>query len=401
MTARGHRDQVSMPGTVYWLALTIFVLTTSEFMVAGMMPSLAAVFGVSAAQIGYLIALYALGMVLGGPLLTALFLWLKVPSRQALLWQLALYLLGAVVAASASHYGTMALARVITGVAGSACIGGALAICAETVAQEARGRASSIVLSGMMLATVLGVPAATLIDQHLGWRTSFWLVVALTAVCVVIVRALVPSSRESSGAGLGEQFRALGSGTLWAAYASSGLVIAAAYAAFTYVTAILTEVSGVPGTLLPILLGLYGLMNLVGNSLVGRFADRFTFAVLSSGLLVLGLALLAFALCAEQALFSVVAFLVIGLVGVPLSPALIVRVMRTANPGPLVNSVHVSVINAGLAFIAWAGGLAIQAGHGLKAPLWIGAVLALLALLTLLPRRVRASLAPAPLCEPG
>ncbi|MGE8411346.1 MAG: MFS transporter [Pseudomonas sp.] len=384
----------SMPAAVYWLALTIFVLTTSEFMVAGMMPSLAAVFDVSTAQIGYLIALYALGMVLGGPLLTALFLWLKVPSRQALLWQLALYLIGGVLAAGAGDYGTMAVARVITGVAGSACIGGALAICGERVVEQVRGRATSVVLSGMMLATVLGVPAATLVDAHLGWRASFWIVVALTALCLVIVAMLVPSSPQPSSVGLGQQFRALGSGKLWAAYASSGLVIAAAYAAFTYITAILTEVSGVPGSLLPILLGLYGVMNLVGNTLVGRFADRFTFAVLGAGLSVLGLTLLVFALCAEQALFSVVAFLVIGLVGVPMSPALIVRVMRTANPGPLVNSVHVSVINAGLAFIAWAGGLAIQAGHGLKAPLWIGALMALLALLTLLPAQVRASLAP-------
>ncbi|MDX7999924.1 MFS transporter [Xenorhabdus sp. Reich] len=378
-----------MPIFIYLLGLTIFTLTTSEFMVVGMMPSLTTVFDVTVADIGYLISLYAVGMVVGGPILTALFVTLRMPNKQALLWLLGLYSIGGIIAATASSYQVMAIARVITGVAGSACIGISLAVCGEAVKTEMRGRASSIVLSGMMLATVLGVPAATLIDQNFSWRLSFWLVVIFTIACTLIVWALVPASRNTSDIRIGNQLTSFRNGKLWAAYATSALIIGASYAAFSYISAILTEVAGLLPAIVPLVLGLYGAANVIGNMITGRFADRYTFAVLTIGLSILAVSLLIFALCPENRYISVIAFLVIGLVGVPMSPAMITRVMRVANAGPLINSVHVSVINSGLAFIAWAGGLSIGAGYGLISPLWIGLILALFAILSLIPRRVR------------
>ncbi|WP_340622291.1 MFS transporter [Xenorhabdus siamensis] len=381
-----------IPISIYLLGLTIFILTTSEFMVVGMMPSLTGVFGVTVADIGYLISLYAIGMVVGGPILTALFVTLRVPNKQALLWLLAIYSVGGVIAATAGSYQAMAIARVITGVAGSACIGISLAVCGEVVRTEMRGRASSIVLSGMMLATVLGVPAATVIDQHLGWRLSFWLVVVFTIICALIVWRLVPVSRNTSDVRIGEQLASFRNGKLWAAYGTSALIIGASYAAFSYISVILTEVTGLLPAVVPILLGLYGIANVIGNSITGRFADQHTFLVMTIGISILAISLLIFALFPESRYISVIAFLVIGLVGVLMSPAMITRVMRVANAGPLVNSVHVSVINSGLAFIAWAGGLSIGAGYGLISPLWIGLILAIFALLSLIPRDVRFSM---------
>ncbi|MBC8944954.1 MULTISPECIES: MFS transporter [Xenorhabdus] len=381
-----------IPISIYLLGLTIFILTTSEFMVVGMMPSLTGVFGVTVADIGYLISLYAIGMVVGGPILTALFVTIRVPNKQALLWLLAIYSVGGVIAATAGSYQAMAIARVITGVAGSACIGISLAVCGEVVKTEMRGRASSIVLSGMMLATVLGVPAATVIDQHLGWRLSFWLVVVFTIICALIVWRLVPVSRNTSDVRIGEQLASFRNGKLWAAYGTSALIIGASYAAFSYISVILTEVTGLLPAVVPILLGLYGVANVIGNSITGRFADQHTFLVMTIGISILAISLLIFALFPESRYISIIAFLVIGLVGVPMSPAMITRVMRVANAGPLVNSVHVSVINSGLAFIAWAGGLSIGAGYGLISPLWIGLILAIFALLSLTPRNVRFSM---------
>lgn len=168
-----------MPRVVYILGMTIFSLTTSEFMVAGMMASLTQAFNVSVTQVGYLISLYAIGMVVGGPVLTVLLLRLGIPNKKVLLTLLGFYALAQAVAASTNSYEVMAVARVATGVAGSACFGAALAIYAEIVKVEARGRAAAIVVGGLMLATVLGVPMATIIDQHWGWRASFWLVVVL------------------------------------------------------------------------------------------------------------------------------------------------------------------------------------------------------------------------------
>lgn len=374
-----------MPLVVYILGLTIFSLTTSEFMVAGMMPSLTQAFGVSVTQIGYLISLYAIGMVVGGPLLTVGLLKLRVPNKQALLWLLGFYAVAQSVAASATSYDIMAVARVATGVAGSACFGVSLAICAEIVGAESRGRAASIVVGGLMLATVLGVPIATIIDQHWGWRASFWLVVALSVLCATVITFLVPRSKAAGTVSLGAELAEFKNRHLWAAYATSGLIIGATFAAFSYFAPILTEVTGFATASIPWLLGVYGAANVVGNMVVGRYADKHTMPIMVWGLIVLGAALAVFAIFAQNQTLSLVALIVIGLVGVPMNPAMIARVMKTAHPGALVNTVHTSVINIGLGVGAWVGGLGIAAGYGIRSPLWVGVALAVLGLLSLVP----------------
>lgn len=388
-TTQSQHVRTGMPLVVYILGLTIFSLTTSEFMVAGMMPSLSTALGVSIAEVGYLISIYAAGMVVGGPLLTIVLLKLGVPNKRALLCLLALYTAGGIVAATAEGYDIMVVARIITGVAGSACFGVSLAICADLVRPEARGRASSIVLAGLMLATVLGVPAATVIDQNFGWRASFWLVVVLAVLCAAVIAALVPTSRKSSQISLATELASFRNGHLWAAYATSGLIIGATFAAFSYFSPIFTDVTGFSPATVPFLLGVYGAANVIGNTIVGRFADKHTIPILVSGLTVLAVTLAIFAVFADNQIISVVAFIVIGLVGVPMNPAMISRVMKTAHPGPLVNTVHTSVINIGLAAGAWFGGIGILAGYGLRSPLWIGVALALLGLVSLMPRSVR------------
>lgn len=388
-TAQALRE--GLPLVVYVLGLTIFSLTTSEFMVAGMMPSLSIALGVTIAEVGYLISIYAAGMVVGGPLLTLALLKLGVPNKRALLGLLGLYSVGGIIAATADGYEIMVAARIITGVAGSACFGVSLAICAEVVRPDARGRASSIVLTGLMLATVLGVPAATLIDQRFGWRASFWLVVALAMLCAAVIAALVPASRKSAQISLSTELASFRNGQLWAAYATSGLIIGATFAAFSYVSPIFTDVTGFSPATVPLLLGAYGAANVIGNAIVGRFADKHTIPILVGGLIALAGTLATFAVFADHRIISVVAFIAIGLVGVPMNPAMISRVMKTAHPGPLVNTVHTSVINIGLAAGAWFGGIGIVAGYGLRSPLWIGVALALLGLVSLMPRSARRS----------
>lgn len=372
-----------MPFVVYILGLTIFALTTSEFMVAGMLPSLASALAVSVGEIGNLISLYALGMAIGGPVLTVLLLVRGLPNKQALLWLLAIYVAAGIVAACASGYGAMAAARIVMGVVSAAAFGVSLTICAELVAPEARGKAASFVLGGLMLAPVLGVPATAIIEQSLGWRASFWSVAMFSAVCAVSVVALVGESKGGAVISLKRELAALCNPGLWAAYATSGLIIGATFAAFSYLVPIFTQVSGFAPSAIPMLLAMYGAANVVGNLIVGRFADRYTLAVLAIGLAALGVFLAIFALYAESGVASVGALLGIGFTGVALNPAMVARVMKTADPGPLVNTMHTSVITAGLAAGTWAAGVGIDAGWGLRAPLWIGAVLALLGLMSL------------------
>lgn len=367
------------------LGLTIFALTTAEFMVAGMMQALAAGLNVSVGEIGYLISWYALGMAIGGPVLTTLVLALRIPDKPALLCLLALYVAGAVMTALAATYGVVAIGRVVMGIASAACFGVSLTICAGLVPPAARGRAVSLVLAGLMLAPVFGVPATALIEQRYGWRVSFWAVALLSMLCTAVVAWRVPTLKDQTQVSLSAELRSLCNGGLWAAYVTSALIIGATFAAFSYFSPIFTEVTGFSTRTIPWLLMFYGFANVIGNLVIGRLADRHTIAVLAIGLSILALALGTFAGFAHSAAASVTAFFVIGLTGVSLNPAMVSRVMRAASPGPLVNTMHASLITAGLALGSWAGGVAINAGYGLQSPLWVGVALAALGLLSLAP----------------
>lgn len=376
-------NRSKLPSTVYLLGLTIFSLVTAEFMVAGMMPALAEAFSVSLAQVGNLIALYALGMALGGPPVTMLLISRGISNKRALVGLLAVYVAAGMLAAAAPSYPVLALARIIMGVASASCIGLCMTICAGLVVPQARGRAISVVLAGLMLSPVAGVPLTAWVEHHFGWRASSWLVVVLALICSALVAARLPVSEPGSEPVLSRQWAALKNRSLWAAYVTSGLIIGATFAAFSYCTPILIEEVGIaPGHVAP-LLALYGVANLLGNMAVGRIADRYTLPALGWGLTLMVLALSGFALAGEHLWLNLICFITLGLTGVALNPAMVARVMKAAEPGALVNTLHTSVITAGLALGSWGGGTAIDAGYGLRAPLWVGAGLALLGLLSL------------------
>lgn len=378
-------DRSKLPPVVYLLGLTIFSLVTAEFMVAGMMPALAEAFSVSLAKVGNLIAFYALGMALGGPPVTVLLLSRGIGNKPALVALLAAYVAAGVLAAAAPSYGVLMVARIIMGVASAVCIGLCMTLCAGLVAPQFRGKAVSVVLAGLMLSPVAGVPLTTWVQQAFGWRASAWLVVALALVCTALAATCLPNSKEDSQTPLTRQWADLRSRALWGAYLTSGLIIGATFAAFSYCTPILIQAVGMaPGQVAP-LLALYGVANLLGNMLVGRIADRHTLPALGWGLALLLLALSGFALAGELRWLNLACFIAIGLTGVALNPAMVARVMKAAEPGALVNTLHTSVITAGLAIGSWAGGAAIDAGYGLRAPLWVGAAMALLGLLSLVP----------------
>ncbi|SDI04171.1 Predicted arabinose efflux permease, MFS family [Pseudomonas flavescens] len=372
-----------LPATVYLLGATIFSLVTAEFMVAGMMPALADAFSVSLAQVGNLIALYALGMALGGPPVTLLLLSRGISNKHALIGLLTVYVAAGALAAAAPNYPVLALARIIMGVASAACIGLCMTVCAAMVEQAARGRAISVVLAGLMLSPVAGVPLTAWVEQHYGWRASSWVVVALALGCTVLAAMRLPSSSPGGEAGLNRQLASLNNRSLWGAYLTSGLIIGATFAAFSYCAPILIHEVGIAPAQVAPLLALYGVANLLGNMVVGRFADHHTFAALGWGLALLVLALTGFALAGDLLWLNLGCFIALGLTGVALNPAMVARVMKAAESGALVNTLHTSVITAGLALGSWAGGAAIEAGHGLRAPLWVGAGLALLGLLSL------------------
>lgn len=379
----------AIPLVVYCLTLGIFALTTSELMISGMMPALQEAFGRSISDIGNLISLYALGMTIGGPLVTILFLALKIENKRGLLFLLIFYALAQSVAASTSNFHVMLVARVLTGMAAATSFGLMLAITAQLVVPELRGRASSLVFAGLMLCTVLGVPLATLLTNAFGWRASFWAIVVLVLFCALVIAIKIEAKPNNAGINLSSELNEMRKPRLWAAYATSALVIGASFSVYSYLSPITAQLAGFPEAQLPFLLAVYGAANIIGNYVIGRFADRHTIATIFIGILIMLTAMLIFALFAELKIATVVAIIMIGLTGIALNPAFIARVMRIAHPGALVNAMHASVINIGLGLGPWAGGFALSTGYSLYAPLWVGFVMTLLGLLTLAPRALR------------
>jgi len=373
----------SMPTAVFVLGFGIFAMVTSEFQVSGMVPVMATDLGVSVSRIGYLVSLYAVAMAVGGPLLVMALI--RTPPKRALMMLFAVFIGGETLGALAPGYGTLAAARLITGASSGAFFGTALAICVSLVPAERRGWATSIVLAGIMVGTVIGLPMANVIGAHFGWRESFWATTALATLAAGISLAAIPAVTKPATTGLRGELSALKNGKLWAAFATSLLIIGATFAAFTYFTPILQNVAGYGETAVAVLLFVYGAATVVGNTVVGRLADRYTIVILAGGLLMLATFLVVFFLFGQIKAVAAAAMVGIGLVGVTMNPAMVTRVMRTANGRPLVNTVHTSVITLGIMVGASLGGVFIDAGYGLRAPLVVGVGLALLGILTLIP----------------
>jgi DHA1 family inner membrane transport protein len=373
-----------MPSIIYLLALAIFCMTTSEFMVAGMMNELAVAFQVSVSSIGYLISAYAGAMVIGGPILTAILLRMR--SKQALLFLMFVFLIGQSLGAIAWNYDIMMISRIITGIASASSFGVAISFSATLVHfSDSRGKAASIVLAGLMFATVLGLPITTVVSQYFGWRISFGAVSVLVLVSGIMIQWLLPSSSNKEQLNWKNELLRFKNIHLWAAYVTSMFIIGGTFAAFSYFTPIFTNVTGFSSASIPYLLALYGSATVVGNIVIGKFADKYTMKILVSGLIILIVALSLFALGAENKYIAVISTIFIGLTGVALNPAMVARVMKTASNGTMINTVHSSFITLGIVIGSSLGGLGISKGYGFVSPLWIGACLAILGVISLFP----------------
>ncbi|WP_280460869.1 MFS transporter [Nocardia carnea] len=392
----------AIPAAVYVLAAGVFAMVTSEFAVAGLMPQLAESLDTDIAQIGYLVTIFALAMAFGGPLL--ILALLRIPPKTAIMVVFAIFFAGNLLAALASSYSVMVFARIVTGIAAQAFFGLAVSVCMRIVDASVRGRAVSVAMSGLMLGTLLGLPLATFIGGRFGWQSAFWAVAGLTAVAAALTLALVRNPRDADEAGaetatFTEQLRAFRSPRLLLALVSSTLIIGATFSVFSFLAPILTRVSGFAEGSVPLLLLAYGAATLVGNFVVGRLADRHTVPTLLVGTLLNIGFLLGFAVATGSQPLAILFMLGIGLVGVTMNPAMAVRVQRAGGTGVLVNTVHTSFITFGVV-LGSALGSRLLAEYGLRAPIILGVVLAVLAVAAILPAlrdpRPRAAIAAEP-----
>jgi len=373
----------TFPPAIYVLGFTLFAMTTSEYMVAGLITSMSTDLGVSIPKVGYLITLYSLGMVLGGPLL-ATFL-VKLSNKAALLTITGIFLVAQAVATVSATYDLLAVARFATGLSSAAFFGFALMTAAKMVPPERFGVAASIVLGGMMIATVAGLPISAILDQYYGWRVSFALIIALTALAGMGIILIVPKFEAEARGSIKTELGSILNGSIWSAFITSFFVIAATFATFSYFVPYFENTVGFDSSSIPAILFAYGCFTIIGNILVGRLADNSPVKVVFIGSIVLVLALCGLYAFYDNKILVLISVMVLGLTGITLTPAMSSRVFKAAPNTSLINTLHTSVICLGVVVGSWGGGYAIDQGFGYRSPALMGIFLACLAIVTLLP----------------
>ncbi|MCT2541674.1 MULTISPECIES: MFS transporter [Streptomyces] len=368
-----------MPLALLALAIGAFGIGTTEFVIMGLLPEVAADFQVSIPTAGFLVTGYALGVVLGAPLMTAL--GTRVTRKRMLVLLMGLFVLGNVVSAVAPVFGVMLVGRVIASLAHGAFFGIGTVVAADLVAPQKRAGAIAMMFTGLTVANVVGVPLGTYIGQSVGWRTTFFVVAAIGVVGLLGVARLVPEQPRNEGVRLRDELAAFRNVQVLLAMGMTVLGFGGVFAAITYITPMMTEVAGYSTSSVTWLLVLLGLGMVGGNLIGGKFADRRLMPLLYVSLGALAVVLALFTLTAHNKIAAAVTIVLIGGLGFATVPPLQKRVLDQAAGAPtLASAANIGAFNLGNALSAWLGGIVIAAGLGYTAPNWVGAALAASAL---------------------
>ncbi|MYU26457.1 Cmx/CmrA family chloramphenicol efflux MFS transporter [Streptomyces sp. SID8352] len=369
-----------MPLAVYILGLSVFALGTSEFMLSGLLPPIAEDMGVSIPRAGLLISAFAIGMVVGAPLLAVA--TLRLPRRTTLVVLISVFGAGQVAGALAPTYEVLFASRVVSALAcaGFWAVGAAVAV--AMVPPTARARAMAVMIGGLSIANVLGVPAGAFLGERLGWRAAFWAValasaVALAGVVTRIPRIPLPERRPR----LGGELAVYRDRQVWLAVGITALAGGGVFCAFSYLAPLLTDVAGLAEGWVPPVLGLFGIGALVGTVIGGRVADAHLFGVLLSGAAVSTVLLAALAVFAAVPAVAVTLSFLLGVSAFYTAPALNARMFNVAGVAPtLAGATTTAAFNLGNAGGPWLGGSVIDAGFGFASTAWAGAAMTAVAL---------------------
>ncbi|MGW1463261.1 Cmx/CmrA family chloramphenicol efflux MFS transporter [Streptomyces sp. NPDC002308] len=362
-----------MPLAVYILGLSVFALGTSEFMLSGLLPPIADDMGVSIPRAGMLISAFAIGMVVGAPLLAVA--TLRLPRRTTLIALISVFGLSQVAGALAPTYEILFVSRVVAALAcaGFWAVGAAVAI--AMVPRNARARAMAVMIGGLSIANVLGVPLGAFLGESLGWRSAFWAVgaasaVALVGVALKIPRIPVPEQRPQ----LRQELSIYRDRQVWLAIVITALAAGGVFCAFSYLAPLLTDVAGLDSGWVPWVLALFGAGALAGTTIGGRVADAHLFGVLISGIAASTVFLVALALFASSPVAVVLLAFLLGFSAFYTAPALNARMFNVAGAAPtLAGATTTSAFNLGNTAGPWLGGAVIDADLGYSSPAWAGA----------------------------
>jgi DHA1 family inner membrane transport protein len=364
-----------MPLALAALAITAFAIGTAEFAAMGLLPQIAGSLHVSIPQAGWLISSYAIGVVIGAPLLTAAAA--RLPRKGVLVSLAALFTFGNLLCAVAPSFWFLAAARLLAGLPHGAFFGAGAVAAAELAAPHQRARAVAVMFSGLTVANIVGVPAATLLGQHLGWRATVLVVVGIAALGTLAIIRLVPHLPSSKNAGLRRELSAFRSGQLWLALATVVFGCGGFFACYSYITPLLTHVTGFATGSVTLVLALFGVGMTLGNAVGGYAADRALRPSICVSFLLLGITLTGFAVTSHAEWSAAVTVVMIGMFGFAIVPAVQTLVMQKAKDAPTLASATVQgAFNLANAQGAYLGGLALSAGLGWTSPTLVGGGLA-------------------------
>lgn len=370
-----------MPAALWALAIAAFGIGTTEFVIAGLLPDIAAEFGISISMAGNMATSYALGVFFGAPIL--ILLGARIPQKTMLALLLVLFIVGNAITATAPLYWIALLGRVITSLTHGAFFGIGAIMAADLVAHNRRTSAIAFMFTGATLATLIGSPAGTWLGQAVSWRATFFAITAIGIVAIAGILILVPRIDHPEPPHIRKELAAFSDVRVLLAMGITVLGPAAFFTSITYIAPMMTKVAGYSEGAVTWLLFLFGLGLFVGNILGGRLADRALMPLLYVTLAAQAVVLVAFYLLAESQVASAICIFLMAAFGfATVSPIqkLVMDNAKAAGAPNLASAVNIGLFNLGNAIGAWAGGAVIAHGFGYAAPNWAGAILSSAAL---------------------
>jgi DHA1 family inner membrane transport protein len=365
------------------LAMGGFAIGTTEFMVMGLLPQIADGVGVGIPTAGHLISAYAVGVVVGAPVLAVA--GARLPRRALLVALMTAYAVANALSALAGSYGLLLLARFVDGVPHGAFFGVASLVAADLARPGRQGRAVAMVMIGLSVANVVGVPAATWLGQHLGWRSAFWVAASLAVLTMALVLAFVPACPGNAQATGRRELRLFADPQAWLTLLAGAIGFGGMFALYSYIANVVTVVGGLPDGAVPVFLLVFGLGMVSGTWVAGALADWSVFRSLLGSSAAMAVLLVSFGLVAPTGWPALLPALLVAVVSSVLVVNLQLRLMDVAGDAQTLGAaMNHSSLNIGNAVGAWLGGLVIAAGWGYRAPSFVGAVLAVAGLLILL-----------------
>jgi DHA1 family inner membrane transport protein len=356
------------------LSVGSFAIGTTEFVTMGLLPEMAESVSVSIPAAGHVISAYALGVVVGAPVIAVF--GAKLPRRALIVGLMVAFAVANVTSALAQDYGQLTLARFVSGIPHGAYFGLASLVGASLVPPERRGRAVSLVMLGLPLATVAGVPLGTWMGQHLGWRVTYGAVALVAVATVLLVLALVPSTPGDPEATGRRELRAFREPQVWLTLLVGAVGFGGMFAMYSYIAPTVTEVTGQSRSMIPVFLLAFGLGAVIGTILGGRLADWSVLRSLVASGAAMGVGLAVFSFSSAALWPGLLTVFFVSAAGGVLTINLQLRLMHVAGDAKTIGAaLNHSSLNIANALGAWLGGLVIAAGWGYTSTAWVGVAL--------------------------